>query len=150
MVQTIMNKAKKEFMSLTSLQVCFYLWVIMLFLTPAAYVYDYNGFNLAELRSFSFALAAFYTFALTTYIEIKRIKQPNNIFFHRFITMTSPMVLLILLVLFGLSILDYNNGNLKLERVYDPVFELFFLYLLSKEIKDLRKGSDNKEISLPS
>ena len=66
-----MNKAKKEFMSPASLQVCFYLWVIMLFLTPAAYIYDYNGFDLAELRSFSFALVAFYAFALTTFIEIK-------------------------------------------------------------------------------
>ena len=145
-----MNKAKKEFMSPASLQVCFYLWVIMLFLTPAAYIYDYNGFDLAELRSFSFALVAFYAFALTTYIEIKRIRQPNNIFFHHFITVTSSIVLLILLVLFGLSIIDYNNGNLKLERVYDPVIELFFLYLLSKGIKGLKRGSDNEEIVLLS
>ena len=145
-----MNKAKKEFMSPASLQVCFYLWIIMLFLTPAAYIYDYNGFDLAELRSFSFALVAFYAFALTTYIEIKRIRQPNNIFFHRFITVISPIVLLILLVLFGLSIIDYNNGNLKIERVYDPVIELFFLYLLSKGIKGLKQGSDNKEIVLVS
>ncbi len=145
-----MNKTKKEFMSPASLQVCFYLWVIMLFLTPAAYIYDYNGFDLAELRSFSFALVAFYAFALTTYIEIKRIRQPNNIFFHRFITIISPIFLLILLVLFGLSIIDYNNGNLELERVYDPVIELFFLYLLSKGIKGLKRGSDNEEIVLLS
>ena len=122
----------------------------MLFLTPAAYIYDYNGFNLAELRSFSFALVAFYAFALTTYIEIKRIRQPNNIFFHRFITIISPIFLLILLVLFGLSIIDYNNGNLKLEHVYDPVIELFFLYLLSKGIKGLKRGSDNEDIVLLS
>ena len=145
-----MNKTKKEFMSPASLQVCFYLWVIMLFLTPAAYIYDYNGFDLAELRSFSFALVAFYAFALTTYIEIKRIRQPNNIFFHRFIAIISPIFLLILLVLFGLSIIDYNNGNLELERVYDPVIELFFLYLLSKGIKGLKRGSDNEEIVLLS
>lgn len=145
-----MNKAKKEFMSPASLQVCFYLWVIMLFLTPAAYIYDYNGFDLAELRSFSFTLVAFYAFALTTYIEIKRIRQPNNIFFHRFIAIISPIVLLILLVLFGLSIIDYNNGNLKLERIYDPVIELFFLYLLSKGIKGLKQGSGNEEIPLLS
>ena len=145
-----MNKTKKEFMSPASLQVCFYLWIIMLFLTPAAYIYDYNGFNLAELRSFSFALVAFYAFALTTYIEIKRIRQPNNIFFHRFITIISPIFLLILLVLFGLSIIDYNNGNLKLEHVYDPVIELFFLYLLSKGIKGLKRGSDNEDIVLLS
>lgn len=122
----------------------------MLFLTPAAYIYDYNGFDLSELRSFSFALVAFYVFALTTYIEIKRIRQPNNIFFHRFITIISPIFLLILLVLFGLSIIDYNNGNLELERVYDPVIELFFLYLLSKGIKGLKRGSDNEEIVLLS
>lgn len=145
-----MNKAKKEFMSPASLQVCFYLWVIMLFLTPAAYIYDYNGFDLAELRSFSFTLVAFYAFALTTYIEIKRIRQPNNIFFHRFIAIISPIVLLILLVLFGLSIIDYNNGNLKLERIYDPMIELFFLYLLSKGIKGLKQGSGNEEIPLLS
>lgn len=145
-----MNKAKKEFMSPASLQVCFYLWVIMLLLTPAAYIYDYNGFDLAELRSFSFALVSFYTFALTTYIEIKRIRQPNNIFFHRFIAIISPVVLLILLVLFGLSIIDYNNGNLKLERIYDPVIELFFLYLLSRGIRDFKQDSDNEEITLLS
>ena len=145
-----MNKAKKEFMSPASLQVCFYLWVIMLFLTPAAYIYDYNGFDLAELRSFSFTLVAFYAFALTTYIEIKRIRQPNNIFFHRFIAIISPIVLLILLVLFGLSIIDYNNGNLKLERIYDPIIELFFLYLLSKGIKGLKQGSGNEEVPLLS
>lgn len=145
-----MNKAKKEFMSPASLQLCFYLWVIMLFLTPAAYIYDYNGFDLAELRIFSFALVAFYAFALTTYIEIKRIRQPNNIFFHRFITIISPIFLLILLVLFGLSIIDYNNGNLKLERIYDPVIELFFLYLLSKGMKSLKQDSGNEEIPLLS
>lgn len=122
----------------------------MLFLTPAAYIYDYNGFDLAELRSFSFTLVAFYAFALTTYIEIKRIRQPNNIFFHRFIAIISPIVLLILLVLFGLSIIDYNNGNLKLERIYDPMIELFFLYLLSKGIKGLKQGSGNEEIPLLS
>ena len=145
-----MNKAKKEFMSPASLQVCFYLWVIMLFLTPAAYIYDYNGFDLAELRSFSFTLVAFYAFALTTYIEIKRIRRPNNIFFHRFIAIISPIVLLILLVLIGLSIIDYNNGNLKLERIYDPMIELFFLYLLSKGIKGLKQGSGNEEVPLLS
>ena len=122
----------------------------MLFLTPAAYIYDYNGFNIAELRSFSFVLVAFYAFALTTYIEIKRIRQPNNIFFHRFIAIISPIVLLILLVLFGLSIIDYSNGNLKLERIYDPVIELFFLYLLSKGIRDFKQGSHNEEITLVS
>ncbi len=122
----------------------------MLFLTPAAYIYDYNGFDLAELRSFSFTLVAFYAFALTTYIEIKRIRQPNNIFFHRFIAIISPIVLLILLVLFGLSIIDYNNGNLKLERIYDPMIELFFLYLLSKGIKGLKQGSGNEEVPLLS
>ena len=122
----------------------------MLFLTPAAYIYDYNGFDLAKLRSFSFTLVAFYAFALTTYIEIKRIRQPNNIFFHRFIAIISPIVLLILLVLFGLSIIDYNNGNLKLERIYDPMIELFFLYLLSKGIKGLKQGSGNEEIPLLS
>jgi len=145
-----MNEAKKEFMSPASLQVCFYFWVIMLFLTPAAYIYDYNDFDIAELRSFSFALVAFYAFALTTYIEIKRIRQPNNIFFHRFIAIISPIVLLILLVLFGLSIIDYSNGNLKLERIYDPVIELFFLYLLSKGIRDFKQGSHNEEITLVS
>lgn len=122
----------------------------MLFLTPAAYIYDYNGFDLAELRSFSFTLVAFYAFALTTYIEIKRIRRPNNIFFHRFIAIISPIVLLILLVLIGLSIIDYNNGNLKLERIYDPMIELFFLYLLSKGIKGLKQGSGNEEVPLLS
>lgn len=144
------SKTKKEFISPASLKACFYLWVILFLLTPVAYIYDYNGFYFVELRNFSFALVVFYTLALTTYIEIKRIKQPNNIFFHRFIIINSHIASLLLLVLFGLSILDYNNGNLKLERIYDPVIELFFLYLLHKGIKDLKQNSDSNEISLLS
>ena len=144
------SKTKKEFISPASLKACFYLWVILFLLTPVAYIYDYNGFDFVELRNFSFALVVFYTLALTTYIEIKRIKKPNNIFFHRFIIINSHIASLLLLVLFGLSILDYNNGNLKLERIYDPVIELFFLYLLSKGIKGLKRGSDNEDIVLLS
>src|SRR5699024_3606344 len=121
-----MNKVKKEFMSLASLQACFYIFLILLFLTPVAYIYDYNGFYLAELRSFFFGLATFYTFAVVTYVEIKRIKQPTHIIFPLFIILISYLFLLLLVLLFAWSVIDYNNGNLKLERVYDPVLELFF------------------------
>lgn len=145
-----MDKIKKEFLSPASLQVYFYLWVIMFLLTPLAYIYDYNGLNFSELRRFAFALGAFYALALTVYTEIKRTKKPNNRFFHHFFIRTSHMVSLILLILFTLSVLDYSNGNLKLERVYDPVLELFFIYLLSKGVRDLKQDSGTKEVSLLS
>ncbi len=144
------SRVTKIFMSQASLKFCFYLWVILLLLTPVAYIYDYDGFKVDELRSFFFIIAVLYTFALGAYIEIQRTKQPNNKKFSRTLIIISNIVSFILMVLFGLSVVDYVDGNLKLDHIYDPILQLFFLYLLFQSIGDMKNGLNSKETSLPS
>ena len=139
------SKTKKEFISPASLKVIFYLWVIMFLLTPVAYIYDYSGFELAELKSFGFTLAGLYTFALMSYIETQRTKQRNDKPFSRILIHISYVFSGILMFLFGLSFLDYRHGNLALDHVYDPVFQLFFSYLLLKTITEMKNGLVYKE-----
>ena len=142
------SKTKKEFMSPASFKVIFYLWVISFLLVPAAYIYDYNGFELAELKSVGFTLAAFYTFALISYIETQRTTQRNDKPFSRILILVSYIFLGVLMVLFGLSFLDYRHGNLALDHIYDPVFQLFFSYLLLKTITEMKNGLIHKEASV--
>lgn len=142
-----MNKVKKEFISPALLKVCFYLWIILLLLTPAAYIYDYESFDFSILRSFLFALAGCYTFALITYIEILQTQRPSSKPFFRFLIPVSNIVSFILLALFALSALDYINGNLKLDRIYDPVIQLFFVYLISRGMATLRQNLDDNEMA---
>ncbi len=134
-----MDKVKKEFMSPSSLQVCFYLFVLLLLATPAAYIYDYNGFDFAELRTFLLALATFYTFALSAYIEIHHTKPSSGTSFLRFLVPISQCFSFILLSLFAFAIIEYINGDLELDRVYDPVITLFFVYLLRKNIESIKQ-----------
>ena len=134
-----MDKVKKEFMSPASLQVCFYLFVLLLLATPAAYIYDYNGFDFAELRTFLLALAAFYTFALSTHIEMRHIKSSSSTSFLHFLIPISQCFSLILLSLFALATIEYINGDLRLDRVYDPFITLFFVYLLRKNIESIKQ-----------
>jgi hypothetical protein len=94
------------------------------------YIYDYSGFELAELKSFGLTLAGFYTFALIAYVEIQRIKQRNDKPFSRILILISYVFSGILMFLFGLSFLDCRHGNLALNHVYDPVFQLAFCYFL--------------------
>ena len=142
------SKTKKEFMSPASFKVIFYLWVISFLLVPAAYIYDYNGFELAELKSVGFDLAACYTFALIIYVEIQNKKKCNNKPFPRVLILISYAFSGILMVLFGLSFLDYRHGNLALDHIYDPVFQLFFSYLLLKTITEMKNGLVHKEASV--
>ncbi len=107
-----MDKVKKEFMSPSSLQVCFYLFVLLLLATPSAYIYDYNGFDFAELRTFLLALAAFYTFALSTHIEMRHIKSSSSTSFLHFLVPISQCFSLILLSSFALATIEYINGDL--------------------------------------
>ncbi|MGO2339669.1 MAG: hypothetical protein ACTH5M_03600 [Psychrobacter sp.] len=144
------SKTKKGFISPASLKVIFYLWVIMFLLTPVAYIYDYNGFELAELRSFGFTLAGFYTFALMSYIETKRTKQRNDRPFSRILILVSYIFSGILMALFILSALDYMRGNLALDHIYDPIFQLFFFYLLLKTITEMKNGLVHKEAPMLS
>ncbi|MBE0440724.1 MAG: hypothetical protein ACTH7W_00800 [Psychrobacter sp.] len=145
------SKTKKGFISPASLKVIFYLWAILFLLTLADYVYDYNGFELAELRSFGFTLAGFYTFALMSYIETQRTKQRNDRPFSRIlILLVSYIFSGILMALFILSALDYMRGNLALDHIYDPVFQLFFFYLLLKTITEMKNGLVHKEAPMLS
>ena len=144
------SKTKKGFISPASLKVIFYLWVIMFLLTPVAYIYDYSGFELAELRSFGFTLAGFYTFALMSYIETKRTKQRNDRPFSRILILVSYIFSGILMALFILSALDYMRGNLALDHIYDPIFQLFFFYLLLKTITEMKNGLVHKEAPMLS
>ncbi|MGO1281900.1 MULTISPECIES: hypothetical protein [unclassified Psychrobacter] len=144
------SKTKKGFISPASLKVIFYLWVIMFLLTPVAYIYDYNGFELAELRSFGFTLAGFYTFALMSYIETQRTKQRNDRPFSRILILVSYIFSGILMALFILSALDYMRGNLALDHIYDPIFQLFFFYLLLKTITEMKNGLVHKEAPMLS
>ncbi|WP_352259253.1 hypothetical protein [Psychrobacter sp. TB55-MNA-CIBAN-0194] len=139
------SKTKKEFMSPASFKVIFYLFVILFLLTLADYIYDYNGFELAGLKSFGFTLTVFYTFALVSYVETQRTKQRNDKSFSRILILVSYIFLGILMVLFGLSFLDYRHGNLALDHIYDPVFQLFFSYLLLKTITEMKNGLIHKE-----
>lgn len=122
----------------------------MFLLTPVAYIYDYNGFELAELRSFGFTLAGFYTFALMSYIETKRTKQRNDRPFSRILILVSYIFSGILMALFILSALDYMRGNLALDHIYDPIFQLFFFYLLLKTITEMKNGLVHKEAPMLS
>lgn len=135
-----MDKVKKEFMSPASLRVCFYLFVLLLLATPAAYIYDYNGFDLSTLRDSLFNLAVFYTLALTAYIEIRRTKSSDNKPLAHYLIPISHFVLFILVALLVLTALDYINGDLKLDQVYDPVMQLFFIYLLGKHTQSIKQG----------
>ena len=144
------SKTKKEFIPPASLKACFYLWVILFLLVPVAYIYDYNGFELAELRSFGFTLAGVYTFALISYMEIQRTKQRNNKPFSRILILISYVFSGILMILFGLTFLDYRHGSLALDHVYDPVFQLAFCYLVLKTITEMKDGLVHKEAPVSS
>ena len=139
------SKTKNEFISPASLKVIFYPWVIMFLLTPVAYIYNYSGLEIAELKSFGFTLAGFYTFALIAYIEIQRTKQRNDKPFSRILILISYVFSGILMLLFGLSFLDYRHGSLALDHVYDPVFQLAFCYFLLKTITEMKSGLVYKE-----
>ena len=142
------SKTKKEFIPPASLKACFYLWVILFLLVPVAYIYDYNGFELAELRSFGFTLAGAYTLALISYVETQRTTQRNDKPFSRILILVSYVFSGILMALFILSALDYIRGNLVLDHIYDPVFQLFFSYLLLKTITEMKNGLVHKEASV--
>ncbi len=77
--------------------------------------------------------------ALSTHIEIPHTKPSSSTYFLRFLVPISQCFSFILLSLFALAIVEYINGDLRLDHVYDPFITLFFVYLLRKNIESIKQ-----------
>ena len=76
------------------------------------------------------------------YVFLKKVTFSALVVFPSFLHFLIPIsqcFSLILLSLFALATIEYINGDLRLDRVYDPFITLFFVYLLRKNIESIKQ-----------